>query len=98
MPLIVKQQDVDKGFLAEAIADLPMQHQFELIAAELQKPKRSETIRRKLAAYWPQIEEWQETAPELFDAIFYVFVAEVEARHASAPDGIGHLRDIASTV
>jgi len=79
---------VYKTSAAEALADLDFDEQCAVICAEFTKPKRSDTVRRKLMTYWRTICAWEEDRPDLFDACLYAFVAEMEARNASAPDGI----------
>lgn len=77
-----------KTSAADALTDLDFDEQFAVICAEFQKPKRTDTVRRKLMTYWRVICNWQDDRPDLFDACLYAFVAEMEDRNASAPDGI----------
>lgn len=89
----IDQQNYDpskiyKTSAADALVDLDCDEQFAVICAEFKKPKRIETVRRKLQTYWRIISNWQDERPDLFDACLYAFVAEMEERNASAPDGI----------
>jgi len=101
MPLIVQAEysasEIYGVGAAESLSDLTPEQQLDVICAEFAKPKKLQTVRRKLAAYWTIISAWREDRPDLFDAALYEFVSELENRHASAPDGIGHLRSIANT-
>lgn len=89
MPLIVSQ---DVNMLAmdrnAAIADLTPEDQCRVICAALAKPVKAATIRRALLSYWWTVEKWETERPDLFDRVLYQFVAEIEERNASAPDGM----------
>jgi len=100
MPFFIKDTTEWRmpGFgAADFVADLPPEEQLATICAEMARPVRAETVRRRLLMYWPLISTWAEERPEFFDAVIYQFVAEIEQRHASAPDGIRHLREIAKS-
>lgn len=98
MPLVVPAPGYDFSFgAADSLADMSPAEQCAVICGELEKPRKPETIRRKLLIYWPIISNWHGEHPELFDTVLCVFVAEIEARHAAAPDGIRHLREIAES-
>lgn len=99
MPLIVQAEYTSPYGMdvADSIADLSPERQLVLICREMSKPARLETVRRKFTQYWPIISGWRDERPDLFDAAIYELVAELENRHASEPDGIRHLREIAST-
>lgn len=72
---------------ADALADLDFDEQFDAIVGEFRKPKKLETVRRKMMTYWRVICQWQDDRPDLFDRIFYEYVAEIDARAASEPGG-----------
>lgn len=68
--------------VADSIAELQPEEQCDLICRELEKPKRADTIRRKLKTYWPAIAAWPEDQNELFDRVIYTAVDELEQRNA----------------
>lgn len=74
---------------ADALLDYDADEQCRIICGELARPKRIDTIRGKLMAYWRIVQPWASERPDLFDTILFEYVAEIEARHASAPGGSG---------
>ena len=99
MPLIARMEPNEPMTfdVIGALEDSTPEQQLALICAEMAKPVKPETVRRKFMQYWPIVRPWALDRPEFFDAVIYQFAAELEARHASAPDGIRHLREIAES-
>lgn len=73
----------------DALNDMTPEQQCDLICGELAKPIMAATVRTKFSIYWHILQAWREERPDLFDEVLFSFVAEIDARNASAAGGTG---------